>query len=112
MLPLVRKIASNLLFDGHTLHRNPLVELSDEGEVLRVTIVEHPDSEAFTEFYAGMLVVGLDPAMLPQLITDHTTSLHELLPQKIDPARGRLTLLTGLDYTLLRFTTESRYTIL
>lgn len=108
----MRKIASNLLFDGHTLHRNPLVELSDEGEVLRITTVAHPDRQPFTEFYAGMLVVGVDPAMLPQLLSDHTTPLLDLLPPTINPARGRLMLLTGLDYAQLRFTTESRYTVL
>ncbi len=106
----MRKIASNLLFDGRRLLRAPLVELSDTGEVLRITQSDRPDNEPFTEFYAGLLVVGLDTAALPQLLADRATPLPDLLPPYINPARGGLTLLTGLDYTTLRLTAASRYT--
>lgn len=108
----MRRIASNLLFDGRQLLHNPLVHLTDEGLVSEIRTTDTPDREPFTEFYAGLLVVGLDDAVLPSLLTDHTTPLLDLLAPHTNPARGRLTHLTGLDYTALRFTPESRYAFL
>ncbi len=108
----MRRIASNLLFDGRRLLRNPLVCLTDEGQVSEICTTDAPDREPFTEFYAGLLVVGLDDAALPSLLADHTTPIPDLLAPHTNPARGRLTHLTGLDYTTLRFTPESRYAFL
>lgn len=105
----MRKIASNLLFDGVTLHRNPVVELSDEHRVVGIRTTETPDREPLTEFYAGLLVVGLEVACLPRLLADHTTPITDRLAPYINPARDGLTLLTGLDYKRLSPTADSRW---
>ena len=111
-MPLVRKIASNLLLDRGGLHRDPLVELDAEGQLSSVRFVPHPDREPFTEFYAGLLVVGLEGFDPAQLQADHTTPLPELLAPYLHPDSRRVVLLTGLDYDRLTATDRTRIHLL
>ena len=80
------------------------MELSDEGCVLAVGRCSTPDREPFTEFYAGVLVVGLSCEAVAAVAHDHTTPLAELLPPLVDPTSERLVLLSGLDYQTMCLT--------
>lgn len=104
----LRKIASNLLLDSEGLHRNPLIELSDAGELCAVTYTAHPDREPFTEFFAGVVVVGLEGFDPARLHDDLSTPLPELLRPYLRVGSRRVVLFTGLDYTHLRLTQASR----
>lgn len=53
-----RRIASNLLWTGEGLLRDPLLELDADGRILRIAQCAEPDRLAATEFYAGVLVPG------------------------------------------------------
>lgn len=108
----MRKIASNLLLDRGGLHRDPLVELDAEGLLTSVRLVPHPDCEPFTEFHAGVLVVGLEGFDPAQLQADHTTPLPELLAPYLRPESRRAVLLTGLDYDRLTATNRTRIHLL
>lgn len=108
----MRKIASNLLLDRGGLHRNPLVELDAEGQLASVRFVPHPDCEPFTEFHAGLLVVGLEGFNPATLLADHTTPLPELLAPYLHPESRRAMLLTGLDYDRLTATDRTRIHLL
>lgn len=108
----MRKIASNLLLDRGGLHRNPLVELDAEGQLASVRLVPYPDREPFTEFYAGLLVVGLEGFDPATLLADHTTPLPELLAPYLHPESRRAVLLTGLDYDRLTATDRTRIHLL
>ena len=100
----MRKIASNLLLDNEGVHRNPLVELNDEGELLAISYTTQPDREPFTEFHAGLLVVGLEGFDAAALPADCTTPLPERLAPHLNPDSRRVVLLTGLDYDRLTAT--------
>lgn len=108
----MRKIASNLLLDRSGLHRDPLVELDEEGQFASVRLVPHPDREPFTEFYAGLLVVGLEGFDPATLSADRTTPLPELLAPYLHPESRRAVLLTGLDYDRLTATDRTRIHLL
>lgn len=108
----MRKIASNLLLDRGGLHRDPLVELDEEGQLASVRFVSHPDREPFTEFFAGLLVVGLEGFNPAQLQADHTTPLPELLAPYLHPESRRAVLLTGLNYDRLTATDRTRIHLL
>ena len=84
-----------------------MVELSDEGCVLAVGRCSTPDRESFTEFYAGVLVVGLSCEAFAAVAHDHTTPLAKLLPPLVDLAAERLVLLSGLDYTTMCLTEQT-----
>lgn len=103
-----RKIASNYLLTHEGLIASPLVTCSADGRLLSVQLCENPDREPLTEFYAGVLVVGLDATAVIPLLTDHTTPITELLRPHIDAERQTLHLLSGLDYRQLRCTEQSR----
>ena len=111
-VPRVRRIASNLLLDSRGLHRNPLVELDDGGGLVSVRCEPQPDREPFTEFYAGLLVVGLEGFDPAQLHADRTTPLPELLTPHLNPDNRRVVLLTGLDYDRLTPTDRTRLHLL
>ena len=111
-MPRVRRIASNLLLDSRGLHRNPLVELDDGGGFVSVRCEPQPDREPFTEFYAGLLVVGLEGFDPAQLHADRTTPLPELLTPHLNPDNRRVVLLTGLDYDRLTTTDRTRLHLL
>ena len=105
-----RKIASNALLTANgTLLRQPLMGLDAEGRVVSVVQCAEPDREPFTEFRAGVLVVGLSRAAFEAVRDDHTTPLTALLPPHLDSGNGHPALLSGLDYATMCFTTESRY---
>lgn len=108
----MRKIASNLLLDSRGISRNPLVELDAEGQFASVRFVPHPDREPFTEFHAGLLVVGLEGFDPAQLQADRTTPLPELLAPYLHPESRRAVLLTGLDYDRLTATDRTRIHLL
>ena len=104
-----RKIASNALLRGDgTLLRQPLIGLDTEGRVVSVAHCAEPDREPFTEFYAGVLVVGLSRAAFEAVRDNHTTPLTTLLPPHL-AENGRPALLSGLDYATMCFTAASRY---
>ena len=108
MLP-ARKIASNhLLTPDGRLVAHPLVELNDEGLVVHISTCATPDREPFTEFYAGLLVVGLDERLFALVSQDTTTPITTLLPPLIDPQHRRLVLLTGIHYETMTLTERSR----
>ena len=104
----MRKIASNLLLDSEGLHRNPLVELSDAGMIHSITTTPHPDREPFTEFYAGVLVVGLEGCNLRVLADQAETPIEELLCPYLNPANRTLCLISGLNYERHTLTAKSR----
>ena len=86
----------------------PLVELNDEGLVVHISTCATPDREPFTEFYAGLLVVGLDERLFRSVSQDTTTPITNLLPPLIDPQHRRLVLLTGIRYETMTLTERSR----
>lgn len=102
----MRKIASNKLINRHGLLLNPLVELDDRGLIVRVTTTATPDREPFTEFYAGLLVVGLDNVHTEELLRC-LQPLTEWLPSRLTD-NSELYLLTGLDFTTLSPTPQTR----
>jgi hypothetical protein len=77
-----------------------------------VRFVSHPDREPFTEFYAGLLVVGLEGFDPATLLANHTTPLPELLAPYLHPESRRAVLLTGLDYDRLTATDHTRIHLL
>lgn len=102
----MRKIASNKLINRHGLLLNPLVELDDRGLIVRVTTTARPDREPFTEFYAGLLVVGLDNVHTEELLRC-LQPLTEWLPSRLTDS-SELYLLTGLDFKTLSPTPQTR----
>lgn len=84
-----------------------MVELSDEGGVLTVGRCSTPDRVPFTEFYAGVLVVGLACEAFAAVAHDHTTPLAELLPPLVDPVSECVVLLSGLDYQTMCLTEQT-----
>ena len=85
---------------------NPLVELDEAGRVVQVTFTAAPDREPFTEFYAGLLVVGLDNVHTEELL--HCLQpLTEWLPSRLTDS-SELYLLTGLDFRTLCTTPQTR----
>lgn len=103
-----RKIASNYLLTCEGLTPAPLVSIAPDGALLAIRQVEHPDREPLTEFYAGVLVIGLDAERFAQLATDHTTPLVELITPHLDPTRKNLLLISGLDYRRMVCTAQTR----
>lgn len=91
----LRKIASNRLLRRTGLLRNLLVRLNEQGEVVEVRTTENPDREPFTEFYAGLLVLGLDREQIEQVLKSREP-LHEWLPALLTD-QPTLHLVTGLD---------------
>lgn len=102
----LRRIASNKLLsrEGITLH--PLAELNDRGEVVRIVACPEPDREPYTEFYAGLLVIGLTEAAIEQLQKSREP-LTEWLPAILTD-QPLLHLVTGLDYMTLSPTPDLR----
>lgn len=102
----LRRIASNKLLsrEGITLH--PLVELDDRGEVVRIITCPEPDREPYTEFYAGLLVIGLTEAAIEQLQKSREP-LTEWLPAILTD-QPLLHLVTGLNYSTLCPTPDLR----
>ncbi len=85
---------------------HPLVTLDEQGEVVEVCRSEAPDREPFTEFYAGVLVLGLEEELIPEL-PKRREPLAERLPGLLTD-RQTLHLLTGLDYPTLTPTPDLR----
>ena len=105
-MPFMRKIASNKLLnrDGLLL-LNPLVELDEQGLIMQITTTCSPDCEPFTEFYAGLLVVGLNK-MLAAEVMQSTQPLTEWLPSRLTD-NSELWLLSSLDFQTLRPTPQT-----
>lgn len=55
----MRRIASNYLFTGTKLVKDPLVTVAADGRIVAVDRCDAPDRLARTEFYAGMLLPGM-----------------------------------------------------
>ncbi len=56
----MRKIASHYLISGGSLIKNPIITLSDDGEIVAVEAnVDNIDSHAGVEFYSGVLIPGM-----------------------------------------------------
>ena len=108
-----RKIASNALLtaDG-VLHSRPLLCFDTAGAVVAVDFCEHPDREPFTEFRAGIVVMGLSREAFEGVCLDHTTPITELLPPLMEPDSTQAALLTGLNYATMRLTEVSRWEVL
>lgn len=89
---------------------NPLIEFSDEGEVVAIRSTAQPDREPFTSFLAGVVVVGIeDPQRLwEQLRKEPTTPLDKLLKPHLGTSR-RAILLSGLDYTHWHLGPDARW---
>lgn len=85
---------------------HPLVTLDKQGEVVEVRCSEAPDREPFTEFYAGVLVLGLEEEQIPELPKSREP-LTKWLPALLTD-RQTLYLLTGLDYPTLTPTPNTR----
>lgn len=77
---------------------SPLVELAADGRVVAVRRCPAPDREPFTEFYGGVLLLGLDEEVALPLLAERTTPIAKLFAPHLDPMRRTLHLLTGLDY--------------
>ena len=105
-----RKIASNALLtaDG-VLHSRPLIRFDAAGAVVAVDFCEHPDREPFTEFRAGIVVLGFSREAFEAVRHNHDTPITELLPPRLQLHSTQAALLTGLDYATMCFTAESRY---
>jgi hypothetical protein len=108
-----RKIASNALLtaDG-VLHSRPLIRFDAAGAVVAVDFCEHPDREPFTEFRAGIVVLGFSREAFEAVRHNHDTPITELLPPWMEHDATRASLLTGLDYTTMRLTEQSRWEVL
>lgn len=78
---------------------HPLVTLGEQGEVVAVRSTENPDREPFTEFYAGLLVLGLTEELIRQL-PKNREPLEKWLPALLTD-QPTLHLVTGLDPTTL-----------
>lgn len=104
------KIASNwLLTPTGTWVRYPIVSLSATGEVLSIEHSEMPDRSPYTEFRAGVLVLGLTREAFRRVASDRSTPLDVLLPPLIDPSLSTVALLTGLDYTTRSLTASTQF---
>ena len=105
-----RKIASNALLtaDG-VLHRHPLMHLNEAGEVANITFCTEPDRQPFTEFCAGVVVLGLSREAFEAVRHNLNAPITELLLPYMEQDATRAALLTGLDYATMSFTAESRY---
>lgn len=84
---------------------SPLVTLNEQGLVVQVTNTSAPDREPFTEFYAGLLVVGLNE-MLAAEVMQSTQPLTEWLPSRLTD-NSELWLLSSLDFQTLRPTPQT-----
>lgn len=104
----IRRIASNLLWTPEGLVRRPLVLLAGDGSLLSVGSCPEPDRMAATEFYSGLLVPGFPPDFRPAFARLLATPapLCEALSAMVVP-HGVWVVLSGLDYTTLRFTSRS-----
>lgn len=102
----LRRIASNRLLTREGLVLHPLVTLDEQGEVVEVCRSEAPDREPFTEFYAGVLVIGLEEELIPGLQKSREP-LTKWLPALLTD-RQTLHLITGLDYPTLTPTSDLR----
>ena len=96
----MRKIASNKLLTCEGLLEHPLLEVDDVGHILSIRTSSDPDREPFTEFYAGLLIGGLDAELIERTKKDNA-SLLDTLPSLLHPNEG-LYLVTGIDYRTLR----------
>lgn len=85
---------------------HPIVTLDEQGEVIEVCRSEAPDREPFTEFYAGLLVIGLREELIPGLQKSREP-LTKWLPALLTD-RQTLYLITGLDYPTLTPTPNTR----
>lgn len=95
----LRRIASNKFLTREGVLQHPLIELDDRGEVVRIVACAEPDREPYTEFYAGLLVMGLQKEGIERVKISREP-LHEWLPKELTE-KGGLHLLTGLDYTTM-----------
>ncbi|MDO4758592.1 MAG: cytosine deaminase [Rikenellaceae bacterium] len=106
----MKKIASNRLLSRAGWIENPLIELSDEGEVVAIRSTAQPDREPFTSFRAGLLVIGVeDPQAVWEAIrTNHTTPLDKLLAPHLGDGHRAL-LFSGLDYRNWSLSPDARW---
>ena len=101
----MRKIASNKLLTREGVLLHPLLEVDDIGHILSIRTTANPDREPFTEFYAGLLVVGLNE-MLAAEVMQSTQPLTEWLPSRLTD-NSELWLLSSLDFQTLRPTPQT-----
>ena len=90
---------------------SPLVTFSDEGEVVDLQFKDAPDREPFTEFYSGVLVVHFREAYreaFSEMMQHPTTPLVDQLPIYIDTQSRTHVCISGLDYSTMTLTPQSR----
>ena len=83
----MRKIASNKLLTREGLLEHPLLEVDDAGHILSIRTSADPDREPFTEFYAGLLIVGLDAELIERTKKDNAALL-DTLTSLLHPNEG------------------------
>ncbi len=103
----MRRIASNKLLTREGILEHPLLEVDDTGCILSIRTTSDPDREPFTEFYAGLLVVGLNAELVERTKKDNA-SLLDTLPSLLHPNEG-LYLVTGIDYRTLQPTPAMQF---
>jgi len=112
----VRRIASNYLWHAGAFLRHPLVDLNAAGEALSVAVCPDPDRMPFTEFHAGVLVLGFPSdyrSAFERMKARSAEPLAELLLRERIPVRpGVAVVLSGLDYATMRLTPRARIRLL
>lgn len=110
--PFRRRIASNLLWTPQGMMRQPLVTFFADGSFL-VERCPMPDRLASTEFQAGLLVADfpVDYRRAFEQMQARGGDLRTLLPHVVAEG-GVWVVISGLDYTMLRLTPQSRIRLL
>lgn len=104
-VPPLRKIASNLLWTGHGLLRNPLLTLDAQGRVVRCETCAQPDRSPFTEFCAGVLVPRFPDdyrAVFARMAAAGAPLDEQLAAMEPVCGDGVPVVISGLDYATLR----------